>query len=185
MTQAGHLIAATAEAALHGATAATRVVLTAHAVAMGRAEAGAKRLDDYLGGLRGTGVLAGFNREFKKRRMAAAATGEGYMTYSKALARLRAALVLIAARNLRPGGSRKFFDRYSGRPAGVSGIVSNVIAPPLLVPEKPTQRDSYLQVVVARVSLRNRTSVAQHFAPQLRKFIWAVEMLDAGVDGSR
>jgi len=33
---------------------------------------------------------------------------------------------------------------------------------PIPRPEKPTQRDSYVSVVVALVSLRNRTSVAQH-----------------------
>jgi hypothetical protein len=57
--------AAKAEAVLNAAARDLRITLTAHTVAMGRAEAGAKRLDDYLGGLRSTDVLAGFNREYK------------------------------------------------------------------------------------------------------------------------
>ncbi|HXQ04416.1 MAG TPA: hypothetical protein VN831_06640, partial [Bradyrhizobium sp.] len=67
--------AGTAEAALHAAAAATRVVLTAHSFAIGRAEAGAKKLDDYLGGLRGTGVLGDFNRRYARERAAASASG--------------------------------------------------------------------------------------------------------------
>jgi hypothetical protein len=81
--------AGTTEAALHGAARDQGITLTAHSVAMGRAAIGAKKIDDYIGGLKGTGVLAGFNREYKKRRMAAAVSGKGFLTYSKALARLR------------------------------------------------------------------------------------------------
>jgi hypothetical protein len=69
---------------------------------MERAAIGAKKIDDYIGGLKGTGVLAGFNREYKKRRMAAAATGAGYLTYSVALARLRASLVPILNSGQKP-----------------------------------------------------------------------------------
>jgi hypothetical protein len=55
---------------------------------------------------------------------------------------------------------------------------------PLFVPEKPTQRDSYLQMLVALGSRRKITSVAQHSAPQLRQFIKAVETIDERFDGS-
>jgi len=68
--------------------------------------------------------------------------------------------------------------------SGVSGICPNVISQPLLVPEKPTQRDSYLQVLVALASRRKRTSVAQHSAPQLHKFIQDVETVGKWFDGS-
>ena len=43
--------------------------------------------------MRGTGVLKEFNRAYKRRRMAATARGEGFMTYKTATARLRNALV--------------------------------------------------------------------------------------------
>jgi hypothetical protein len=105
--------AAPAEAAFtHGAARDQRVVLTAHSVAMGRAEAGAKKLDEYIGGLKGTGVLAGFNREYKKRRMAAAANGAGYLTYSKALARLRAALVPVLNTGQKPAVGTLFAEIF-------------------------------------------------------------------------
>jgi hypothetical protein len=94
--------AAEAEAALHQSATINRTVLTPHKTMMARAEVGAKRVDDYLAGLRGTGILTGFNREFKKRRMAAAATGAGYMTYKIALGRLRLALVPMLATGQKP-----------------------------------------------------------------------------------
>jgi hypothetical protein len=67
----------------------------------------------------------------------------------------------------------------------VPGIIPNVIPQPFLVPEKPTQRHSYLQVLVALASRRKRTSVAQHSAPQVRQFISAVEeTVGKWLDGS-
>jgi hypothetical protein len=69
---------------------------------MDRAAICAKKIDDYIGGLKGTGVLAGFNREYKRRRIAVAATGKGFQSYSKALARLRAALVPVLNSGQKP-----------------------------------------------------------------------------------
>jgi hypothetical protein len=67
--------------------------LTEHATAMARAGSASQRLDEYMASVRGTGVLKEFNRAYKRRRMAATARGEGFMTFKTAEARLRNALV--------------------------------------------------------------------------------------------
>jgi hypothetical protein len=80
-------------AALRQAAAEKRATLTEHATAMARAGSAAQRLDEYMASVRGTGVLKEFNRAYKRRRMAATARGEAFMTFKVAEARLRAALV--------------------------------------------------------------------------------------------
>jgi hypothetical protein len=62
--------------------------------------------------LKGTGVLAGFNREYKKRRMAAAQFGKGFQSYSKALARLRAALVPVLNSGQKPAAGTLFAEIF-------------------------------------------------------------------------
>jgi hypothetical protein len=73
----------TATAALHRAAASLKVTLTPHAAAMMRAGEAATKLDRYMDSLRGTGVLAEFNRAYKRRRTAASLRGEGFMSYGK------------------------------------------------------------------------------------------------------
>jgi hypothetical protein len=90
-TWLGQLTKATA--ALHRAAADARSTLTPHDVAISRAAGAAAKLDAYMDSLRGTGVLVEFNRAFKRKRMAATASGEGFMSYSTAMLRLRKALV--------------------------------------------------------------------------------------------
>jgi hypothetical protein len=80
-------------AALRQAAAESRATLTPHDTAMSRAGAAAQRLDEYMSSLRGTGVLREFNRAHKRRRMAATARGEGFMTFKTAEARFRRALI--------------------------------------------------------------------------------------------
>jgi hypothetical protein len=82
-----------ATSALTKAASDQRVTLTEHAVAMIRAAEAAKRLDQFMDGLRGTGRLREFNRMFKRRRMEAMLNGRGFMSYAAAEARLRKALV--------------------------------------------------------------------------------------------
>jgi acetylornithine/succinyldiaminopimelate/putrescine aminotransferase len=60
---------------------------------MARAGSAAQRLDEYMSSVRGTGMLREFNRAYRRRRMAATARGEGFMTFKTAEARLRNALV--------------------------------------------------------------------------------------------
>jgi hypothetical protein len=60
---------------------------------MQRAAGAARKLDEYLTSLKGTGVLREFTRSYKLRRKAAAANGHGFMSYQQALARLRNGLI--------------------------------------------------------------------------------------------
>src|SRR3981081_999137 len=75
------------------AAVAPRQTLTPHDVAIERAGNAATKLDRYMASLRGSGVLAQFNRQYKRRRIEAAANGGGYMTYKIATSRLRLALI--------------------------------------------------------------------------------------------
>jgi hypothetical protein len=71
--------------------------LTDHATLMARAKAASAQLGVKLDGARVTGDLQFFNKEFKRRRRAAEASGQRFMTYNQALARLRAAMAGHAA----------------------------------------------------------------------------------------
>jgi hypothetical protein len=82
-------------AALRQAAAEKRATLTEHATAMARAGSAAQRLDEHMASVRGTGVLKEFDRAYKRRRMAATARGEGFMTFKTAQARLRLALIPV------------------------------------------------------------------------------------------
>jgi hypothetical protein len=55
---------------------------------------------------------------------------------------------------------------------------------PFLIFEQRAKGDSDLQVLIAFVSRRKCSRIAQYIAPQFHKFIQAVETLDAGIDGS-
>jgi hypothetical protein len=83
--------------AIGQAASAIRTTATPHAVALERAAAAARRLDDAMAELNGTGRLAAFNREFANRRRAAVASGSGFMSYGDAMGRLRKALVPVLA----------------------------------------------------------------------------------------
>jgi hypothetical protein len=79
--------------ALRRATVECRATLTAHDVAVARAGAVARRLDEYLSSVRGAGTLREFKRAFKVRRATAMAAGRGFMPHKTAMSRLRLALV--------------------------------------------------------------------------------------------
>jgi hypothetical protein len=66
-----------------------RATLTPHDVAISRAAGAARKLDEYLTSLKGTGVLKEFTRAYKRRRIAAAERGKGYMSYKVAELRFR------------------------------------------------------------------------------------------------
>jgi hypothetical protein len=68
-----------------------RAVLTPHDNAISRAGASAKRLDAYIENLRARGAMREFTKTYKRRRLAAAAQGEGFMTFAVAELRLRRA----------------------------------------------------------------------------------------------
>ncbi|MEH2562075.1 hypothetical protein [Bradyrhizobium sp. AZCC 2289] len=69
------------------------MTLTPHHVAMTRAGDAANRIEQHMHFLRRTGELREFTGMYKQRRMAAAAQGQGFMTYQVAEARLRRALI--------------------------------------------------------------------------------------------
>jgi hypothetical protein len=80
----------TMSAALRQAAAECGVTLTPHDVAMERAKDAAARIESFMDSLKGTGRLKAFNTTYKAARAAAAARGEGFMSYTVALGRLRA-----------------------------------------------------------------------------------------------
>jgi hypothetical protein len=90
--------------ALAQAAADQRATLTPHQAAIGRAGEAATKLDRYLESLHGTGILKEFNRAYRQRRMAAMASGKGFMAYRIAEARLRRALIplLVGGGTIRP-----------------------------------------------------------------------------------
>jgi hypothetical protein len=94
---------ADATASLRQAATDLRATLTPHATAMARAGAAAERLDGYIESLRARGAMKEFTRAFRRRRLAAAANGQGFMSFAVAEARLRKALVplLLGGNNIR------------------------------------------------------------------------------------
>jgi hypothetical protein len=84
---------AAATAAVARSAASLRATLTDDATAISRASSAVVKLDAYMDSLRGTGVLKEFTRAYKRRRTEAAASGQGFMTYAVAEARLRRAQI--------------------------------------------------------------------------------------------
>jgi hypothetical protein len=99
-----HPDVATARAALARAAGALRATLTPHHVAIERAGEAAAKLNRYMDGLRGTGVLKEFTKAYRRHRLAAAERGEGFMSFGNAEARLRKALIplLVGGQNVGP-----------------------------------------------------------------------------------
>jgi hypothetical protein len=107
--------AAAATAALHRAAADQRTTLTPHATAMSRAGASAKRLDAYIENLRARGAMREFTKTYKRRRLAAAAQGEGFMTFAVAELRLRRALIPLLVRGRTIGPVQSLFEQIFDR----------------------------------------------------------------------
>jgi hypothetical protein len=99
---------ATVVAALKAAAVQLRVTLTAHDTAMMRAGAAAERLDEYVETLRASGVLKQFTRTYKQRRLAAAAKGEGFMTFAMAELRFKRALIPLLQSGGKPAAQSIF-----------------------------------------------------------------------------
>jgi hypothetical protein len=69
------------------------VTLTPHHVAMTRAGDATNRIEQHMDFQRRSGNLREFTRMYKQRRTAAAAQGQGFMTYPVAELRLGRALI--------------------------------------------------------------------------------------------
>jgi hypothetical protein len=74
------------------------VALTEHAIALARAAAAASRIERTLLEAQGRGDLKFFNAEYKRRRTAAAAAGQSFMSYGQARTRLHKTIATVAAR---------------------------------------------------------------------------------------
>ena len=73
------------------------VMLTAHDVVIARAKAATARVENALSGAQARGDLQFFNREYKRRRTAAAAAGQSFMSYGQARTRLHKTIATVAA----------------------------------------------------------------------------------------
>ncbi len=103
--------AATAARALAQAAADQRVTLTAHDLAMSRAGQAASRIELYIDSMRAKGVMREFTRAYTRRRTAAAANGQGFMSYAVAEARLRKALIPLLVGGQNVGPSQSLFEQ--------------------------------------------------------------------------
>jgi hypothetical protein len=95
---------------LQEAAAKDRVVLMEHSTAIKRASAAAQRLDTFMSSMRGTGVLKEFTRAYKRRRLAAAESEQGFMSYKIAEQRLRSAMVPILMAGGQPAAGQSLFQ---------------------------------------------------------------------------
>jgi hypothetical protein len=84
---------ATAIAALHRAANDLHVMLTEHGTAMVRATVAAAKLDAFIAQLRSRGAMREFTKMYKRRRMAATARGDGFMSFGNAELRFKRALI--------------------------------------------------------------------------------------------
>jgi hypothetical protein len=85
------------------------VVLSEHTVVLARARAAVAKLDRRLAMAKETGTLAFFNAEYRRRRIAARASGKGFMSYGAAHRRLRKAIAGAAATGSMPELMRAVF----------------------------------------------------------------------------
>jgi hypothetical protein len=86
------------------------------ATAMIRAGQAASRLDAFIASLRARGAMREFTKMYKRRRMAATARGEGFMSYAVAEARLRKALVQLLQGGGKPEAVASLFAQiFSGK----------------------------------------------------------------------
>jgi hypothetical protein len=102
-----------AVAALHEAAVQCRATLTPHDVVMARAGAAAHRLDAIVKTLRASGMMREFTRQYKLRRAAATARGEGFMSYGNAEARLRQALIPLLQSGGKPAAQSIFAEVFN------------------------------------------------------------------------
>ena len=73
------------------------VTLTAHDAVIARAKAATARIEDALSEAQARGDLQFFNREYKRRRSAAAAAGQSFMSYGQARTQLHKTIATVAA----------------------------------------------------------------------------------------
>jgi hypothetical protein len=87
---------------------ALRIKAIEHSAAVQRAESLVAKLDARIAQAQRAGEVGFFNREYKRRRQQAQAEGRPFMPYKAAHARLRKALVGVAAGDPAPIMTRVF-----------------------------------------------------------------------------
>jgi hypothetical protein len=100
-------------AALHEAAVFHAAHLTEHSVAISRAGSAAERLEEFMTSMQGTGTLREFSKTYRRRRIAAAERGEGFMSYQTAVRRLRLALVPILMNGGKPSAGSLFAEVFN------------------------------------------------------------------------
>jgi hypothetical protein len=95
---------------LRKAAVECRATLTPHDTAMARASVAARKLDEYLTSLKGTGLLNEFTRTYRRRRIAAAERGKGFMSYKVAELRFKRALIPLLMNGGQPAVGSSLFE---------------------------------------------------------------------------
>jgi hypothetical protein len=106
-----HIPVTDALAAVDNAARRLDIRLTAYDAALERAQRAVGRLDQAIATVQDAGDLKPFNQEYARRRRLARATGQPFISYGQARARLRAILAASAStRAISPGAIAKVFD---------------------------------------------------------------------------
>jgi len=103
-----------ASLALHKAAAARGAHVTSGPIAMARATELSAKLEVVLDQMQQSGRLAEFNREYRRRRMAATLRGEGYMSFTTAKARLHRAIIVRLVNKQAANSSAIFHAVFDG-----------------------------------------------------------------------
>lgn len=105
---------ATAERELQRAASSHGAILTPNMIVLSRAKFAASKLESYLDTMNKSGGLAEFNKEFKRRRVAAGLRGEGFMSFGTAMLRLRRSLIRMLIGKQQVRWTESLFDEVLG-----------------------------------------------------------------------
>jgi hypothetical protein len=109
-SDAGLIIKAANGGNVEGAARALRLALTEHTRVVERVTDAVGAIESRTEAARQDGRHKWFNRQFRKRRLAAAAAGEHFMSYSVAQRRLRNAIASVAAGKITAGVVAQVFS---------------------------------------------------------------------------
>jgi len=88
------------------------IAVTPHPILVARIAARTRKIDEALAQARAAGLLARFHQEYKRRRIAAGAAGQHFISFSLAERRLRKLIAdSIAASGTIPKSFTAVFDR--------------------------------------------------------------------------
>ena len=88
------------------------IAVTPHPILLGRVQARTRKIDEAIAQAKADGLLARFHQEYKRRRIAARAAGQHFISFSLAERRLRKLIAeSIAAGGVIPQSFTEVFDR--------------------------------------------------------------------------